>query len=123
MNFTCLVAFRDPLKDRRDSRARLGRIQSRVRRARGTNDGMGMLMIDRYGFLLATALVATLAAGCATNGTSSASNDDDKVIVTGSRIPVKDSVHGSVQATSDKNTINDMRRPAAAGGVVGTGGR
>jgi hypothetical protein len=73
--------------------------------------------MNRYGFLLATAIVATLAAGCATNGgTSSAANDDDKLIVTGSRIPVKGSATGNVSVDSDKNSINDMmRRPGTAG--------
>ena len=81
-------------------------------------------MMNRYGFLLATAIVATLAAGCATNSNSnSAANDDDKLVVTGSRIPVKDSATGNVKATSDKNTINDMMRPNTTGGMVGTGGR
>jgi hypothetical protein len=83
-----------------------------------------MPMMNRYGFLLAVAFVATLAAGCATNGTSnSAANDDDKLVVTGSRIPVKGAPTGNVQATSDKNTINDIMRPSATGGMVGTGGR
>ena len=73
--------------------------------------------MNRYGFLLATALVATLAAGCATNGTSSsAANDDDKVTVTGSRIPVKGSATGTVSATSDKNAINDMMRRSGTAG-------
>jgi len=81
-------------------------------------------MMNRYGFLLATALVATLAAGCATNETSnSAANDDDKLVVTGSRIPVKSAATGNVQVNSDKNAINDMMRPNTTGGMVGTGGR
>ena len=73
--------------------------------------------MNRYGYLLAAAFVATFAAGCSTNGTSnSAANDDDKLVVTGSRIPVKGSATGNVTVNSDKNSITDMmRRPGTAG--------
>jgi len=65
--------------------------------------------MNRYGFLLATVIVATLAAGCATNGSSSsAANDEDKVTVTGSRIPVKD--HTAANKTTDKKDIDDFAR-------------
>ena len=76
--------------------------------------------MNRYGFLLAAAIVASIAAGCATNGTSnSAANDDDKTTITGSRIPMKGNTTGTVSATSDKNAIDDMmRRSGTAGGTA-----
>jgi hypothetical protein len=81
---------------------------------------MGMLMINRYGFMLAAAIVAVLAAGCATNDTSkTAANDDEKVTVTGSRIPVKDKATGTVSAATDRKSIDDMMRRA---GTAGGGG-
>ena len=81
-----------------------------------------MPIMNRYGFLLAAAIVATLAAGCATNGTSSsAANDDDKLIVTGSRIPVKGGVNGNVAVDSDKNSITDMMRRSSSSTIGPSG--
>jgi hypothetical protein len=77
----------------------------------------------RFNLILATALAATLSAGCSTTGTQ-ATDDDDKVYVTGSRISRNDRAAAGVTSTTDKNQINDMMRPAGAtGGMVGTGGR
>jgi len=73
--------------------------------------------MNRYGLMIAGACAAMLAAGCATNsGTQKASDDEDKVYVTGSRIPVKGSAHGTVSVNSDRKSIDDMmRRPGSAG--------
>ena len=48
-----------------------------------------------------------LVAGCASTDRQTAS-DDDKVYVTGSRIPVKD--RSTVLTTTDRNAIDDMMR-------------
>ena len=71
--------------------------------------------MERYVFL--AALAATLIAGCAsTNNSKSATDEDDKTYVTGSRIPVKDAVHGSVSSTTDRAAIQDMVRPPRTSG-------
>ena len=77
----------------------------------------------RFNLILATAFAATLSAGCSTTGTQ-AMDDDDKVYVTGSRIPRNDRAAAGVTSTEDKNQIQDMmRRPGGApGGMVGVGG-
>ena len=74
--------------------------------------------MNRFGLMIAAACAALLAGGCATNsGTQKASDDEDKVYVTGSRIPVKSgSVHGNVSVNADRKSIDDMvRRPGTAG--------
>ena len=78
--------------------------------------------MNRHGLIIAAAVAATFAAGCASTNTQNATTDDEKVYVTGSRIAVKDRVHGNVGATTDQNAIRDMMRPAATGGVMGAGG-
>jgi hypothetical protein len=74
-------------------------------------------MMIRFGLIIAAAFAATLAGGCAApNGKEKAADDEDKLYVTGSRIPVKDKVHGSVSAVSDRKAIEDLvRRPGAFG--------
>ena len=80
-------------------------------------------MMNRYGLVLAAAFAATLAAGCSTSGTQAA-DDDDKVYVTGSRIPRNDRAAAGLKTTEDQNAIKDMvRRPGGVtGGVTGAGG-
>jgi hypothetical protein len=74
-------------------------------------------MMIRFGLIIAAAFAATFAGGCAApNGTQKAADDEDKLYVTGSRIPVKDKVHGAVSAVSDRKAIEDLvRRPGAFG--------
>jgi hypothetical protein len=81
-------------------------------------------MMNRLGLIIAAAFAATLAGGCAApNGTQKEADDEDKVYVTGSRIPVKESPHSGVKAMTDRKAINDMMRGGgASGGVVGAGG-
>jgi hypothetical protein len=76
-----------------------------------------MQMMIRFGLFIAAVFAATLAGGCAApNGTQKAADDEEKVYVTGSRIPVKDKVHGPVTAVSDRKSIEDMvRRPGTFG--------
>jgi hypothetical protein len=60
-------------------------------------------------YVCLAALAAMLVAGCSTTNTQSAATDDeDKVTVTGSRIPVKDRT--AATKTTDKNTIDDFSR-------------
>lgn len=79
--------------------------------------------MPRHALLLATALAATVTTGCSTTG-SQATDDDDKVYVTGSRIPRNDRAAAGVKTTEDKNSITDMlRRPGGVtGGVSGAAG-
>ena len=75
-------------------------------------------MMNRYELMIAAAFAAMLAGGCATsNNTQKAADDEDKLYVTGSRIPVKNgSVQGPVTVNSDRKSIDDMvRRPGTAG--------
>jgi hypothetical protein len=75
--------------------------------------------------LLVAAAGIVFAAGCATTEKQAAVDDDDRVYVTGSRIPVKEGKgHQSVQSTATKQGINDMlRKPGnATGGVGGASG-
>ena len=44
-------------------------------------------------------------------------DDDEKVTVTGSRIPRKDRNAAGVKSTTDKNAIKDMMKPNAGGGM------
>ena len=70
----------------------------------------------RYVFL--AVLGATLAAGCSTTNTqTAATDDDDKVVVTGSRIPRNDRDAAGLKTTADKNAIQDMMRPLPAPGM------
>ena len=71
--------------------------------------------MNRFGPIIAAAFAATLSGGCAApNGTQKADADEDKVYVTGSRIAVKEKVHGSVSATTDRKAIDDLvRRPGS----------
>jgi hypothetical protein len=75
-------------------------------------------------YLLLAALGAVLVAGCATNNTKTASkaatDDDEKVSVTGSRIPRNDRNAAGLKGTSDKNAITDMMRPTGGGGMPGS---
>ena len=72
-------------------------------------------------YVLLAALGAALVAGCATNNTKTAATDDDeKVTVTGSRIPRGDRNAPGLKGTSDKNSITDMMRPAGGGGMPGS---
>jgi hypothetical protein len=78
--------------------------------------------MNRHGLVIAAAVGATLAAGCASTATQNRASEDEKTYVTGSRIPVKDKVHGNVSATTDRKAIEEFMRPAPTGGVVGAGG-
>ncbi len=77
----------------------------------------------RKELILATAVAATLSAGCSTTGNNAAA-DDEKVSVTGSHIPRADRTSAGVRSTENKNDISDMMRlpRPATGGVVGAGG-
>jgi hypothetical protein len=80
-------------------------------------------MMNRHGVIIAGAFLTALAAGCSSTGTPMAADPDDKVYVTGSRLPVKGTAAQSVKTTTDRNTIEDIvRRPGATGGVTGAGG-
>ena len=74
-------------------------------------------------YLLLAAFGAVLVAGCATNNTKTAStaatDDEEKVTVTGSRIPRNDRNAPGLKGTSDKNSITDMMRPTGGGGTPG----
>jgi hypothetical protein len=74
--------------------------------------------------LLFVATSAVLLAGCAaTNGNHSTADNDEEVYVTGSRIPVQDTVPTGIKATPHRQSIDDtLRRPRAQGGVTGAGG-
>jgi len=73
-------------------------------------------------YVLLAALGAVLVAGCATNNTTktATADDDDKVTVTGSRIPRNDRNAAGVKSTSDTNAIKDMMKPNAGGGMPGS---
>ena len=72
-------------------------------------------------FVILAALGASLLAGCSTNNTKTAAVDDDeKVTVTGSRIPRNDRNAAGVKSTSDTNAIKDMMKPNAGGGMPGS---
>ena len=74
-------------------------------------------------YLLLAALGAALVAGCATNPntkTAATTDDDEKVTVTGSRIPRNDRNAAGLKGTSDKNSISDMMRPTGGGGMPGS---
>jgi uncharacterized lipoprotein len=72
-------------------------------------------------YLLLAALGASLVAGCSTNNTKTAAADDDeKVTVTGSRIPRNDRNAAGVKSTSDTNAIKDMMKPNPGGGMPGS---
>ena len=73
-------------------------------------------------YVLLAALGASLVAGCSTTPTKSAAavDDDEKVTVTGSRIPRNDRNAAGVKSTSDTNAIRDMMKPNAGGGMPGS---
>jgi hypothetical protein len=73
----------------------------------GQPDGTWTMKLKRFVFL--AVLGAMLAAGCSTNNTkSSATDDDDKTYVTGSRLPVKDG--STSKSMSNKQDIDDMTK-------------
>ena len=73
-------------------------------------------MMIRFGLGIAAALAATLAGGCAAPNDTQKTADEDKVYVTGSRIPVKDKQSaGSVHSTTDRRAIEETVRPPTAG--------
>lgn len=74
-------------------------------------------------YLLLAAFGAVAVAGCATNNSKTAStapDDEEKVMVTGSRIPRSDRNAAGLKGTSDKNAITDMMRPTGGGGMPGS---
>ena len=73
-------------------------------------------------YLLLAALGAALVAGCATNPNTktAATDDEEKVTVTGSQIPRGDRNAAGLKGTSDKNSITDMMRPTGGGGMPGS---
>ena len=72
----------------------------------------GLLTIKQY--VLLAALGATLVAGCSTNPQGAGGTDiDEKTVVTGSRIPVRDA--SSVKTTTDKSVLEDMQRRGLGG--------
>ena len=82
------------------------RINSRFA-AVGGQKILGVLTMKHYVYL--AALAAMLVAGCSTTNTQSAATDDeDKVTVTGSRIPVKD--RSAANKSTDRQTIDDFSR-------------
>jgi len=66
--------------------------------------------------VIAGALAVTCAGGCSTTGTSPAVDDDEKVFVTGSRIPKSDRSSAGAKTTSDPDQIRSMMKPQTAGG-------
>ena len=73
-------------------------------------------------YVYLAALAAVLVAGCSTtNKQSAATDDDDKVTITGSRIPVKDKT--AATKTTDKGTIDDFSRNQQIYIPQGGGGR
>lgn len=77
--------------------------------------------------LLTAAVATALVAGCASTPTDkrAAVDDEEKVYVTGSRLPVKSGSNShDVKAVTSKQGIQDMLRPGgnATGGVTGAGG-
>jgi len=73
-------------------------------------------------YVYLAALAAVLVAGCSTTNTkSAATDDDDKVTITGSRIPVKDKT--AATKTTDKGTIDDFSRNQQIYIPQGGGGR
>ena len=73
-------------------------------------------------YLLLAALGAVLVAGCATNPNTkaTATDDEEKVTVTGSRIPRGDRNAAGLKSTGDKDSITDMMRPTGGGGTPGS---
>jgi len=73
-------------------------------------------------YLLLAALGAVTVAGCAANPNTktAATDDDEKVTVTGSRIPRNDRNAAGLKGTSDRNSITDMMRPTGGGGMPGS---
>ena len=69
--------------------------------------------MNRY--VLLAALCATLAAGCESTSTQRPLDDDEKVYVTGSRIPRSDRVGSGVKSTSDQQDIRGILNPPASG--------
>ena len=65
--------------------------------------------------VLLAALCATLAVGCESTSTQRATDNEDKVYVTGSRIPRNDRNSSGVKSTSDQKSISDMMKPPASG--------
>jgi hypothetical protein len=76
--------------------------------------------MNRQRTMLAAALAAWLTGGCATPTPTTHTDVDDKVYVTGSRIPKSDRSYSGVRATSDKNDINTMMNKG--GTYTGGGG-
>ena len=72
----------------------------------------------RCAAILGAVVAATFFAGCSSTETKTATNNDDKVYVTGSRLPRSSA--STVTATEDKNQIHDAMRPQpATGGTSG----
>ena len=69
--------------------------------------------------VLAGAIAVGCAGGCSTTGTGPAVDDDDKVYVTGSRIPKTDRGSAGVKATDDQDAIRSMMKPPISGGGGG----
>ena len=66
--------------------------------------------------VIAGALAVTFAGGCSTTSTGPAVDNDDKVYVTGSRIPRNDPSSSGVKATEDPDVIRSIMRPRSVGG-------
>jgi hypothetical protein len=58
--------------------------------------------------IFAVALAASFATGCATPTSNPPVDIDDKIYVTGSRIPKSDRSYSGVRTTGDPNDIRDM---------------
>ena len=66
--------------------------------------------------LVITGMLAIMfASGCSTTSTGPAVDDDDKVYVTGSRIPRSDRSSAGTKSTSDPDQIRTMMQPRTVG--------
>jgi hypothetical protein len=71
--------------------------------------------MNRRCLILAAALAATFAGGCATQSAAPPVDEEDKFYVTGSRIPRTDRASSGVKATSDQNDIRGILRAPPPG--------
>ena len=77
--------------------------------------------MDRYNLLLAA--IVCIIGGCASAPTQTASNPDDKTVVTGSRLPARDrESNSSVRSIDSKQDVGDMMQRGNATGLQPRGG-
>jgi hypothetical protein len=74
-----------------------------------------MPTMKRRCLVLAGALAATFASGCATQSAAPPVAEEDKYYVTGSRIPRSDRASSGVKSTSDQSDIRSILRASPPG--------